>query len=147
MKFRSKYEKRVAEGLDNFRIPYTYEGMDVSYSKRIRGAVCKDCDGSSVVVTRKYVPDFHLPHDIIIEAKGKFTPENRTKMLEVIESNPDLDIRMLFMYNNWLTRKKKNKYGDWCDKYDIKWGIGPGLPTAWIKECQQSLCKSNHPTS
>lgn len=136
--YRSKYEAKVAFHLTQLDIPFTYEGVDVPYFKRFRGGFCENCDGSSVAALRKYVPDFHLPNGIVIEAKGKFTGENRTKMLEVIESNPRLDVRMLFMANNWLTRKKKSRYGDWCDRHNINWAVGPKLPQEWIKECQLS---------
>ena len=45
---------------------------------------------------RTYTPDFLLPNGIIIETKGRFTPEDRRKHLLIKKQHPDLDIRFVF---------------------------------------------------
>jgi hypothetical protein len=57
-------------------------------------------------------------------------------MAAVIEQNPDLDIRMLFMRNNPITKTSKTKYSDWCDKRGIKYHISANgsVPEEWIAE-------------
>lgn len=54
----------------------------------------------------------------------------------VIEQNPDLDIRLLFMLNNTLTKQSKTTYTDWCEKRSIKCAVSREgeVPAAWLKE-------------
>ena len=70
----------------------------------------------------------------MLEVKGKFTPQDRSKMLHVRDCHPDRDVRMVFMRNNWLTSKKRKRYGDWCEFNNLKWCVGPQLPEDWIRE-------------
>jgi len=84
-----------------------------------------------------YVPDFSLVlasgKEIIIEAKGYFTPEDRTKMLRVKRLHPEKDIRLVFMNNNKLHGKSNMRYGDWCDKHSFPWAIKQ-VPDTWLNE-------------
>lgn len=113
----------------------TYESetwtYDISPSSRAR---CTKCGSFSVRERRRYTPDFFLPNGIVIEAKGKFTPKMRKKILAVVESNPDKDLRLLFMRDNWLTSAKKKKYTDWCTYHNIKSAVGDKIPEDWINE-------------
>jgi predicted nuclease of restriction endonuclease-like RecB superfamily len=82
-------------------------------------------------VPKFYKPDFIIrskPKDIYIEAKGFFTPSDRTKLLAVKEAHPDLDIRLLFQRDNWLTKAHKQRYSDWARKNGFPFSIYPELP-------------------
>ena len=128
--FRSKFEFNVAKDLQSNSVKFEYEKYTFNYRKDVYHGECIDCGCTNVVSNRTYTPDFKLPSGIFVEAKGKFTPTNRTLMLDVIKSNPDLDVRMLFMRDNWLTSKKKKRYSDWCIKKGIKYAIGR-IPSEW----------------
>jgi hypothetical protein len=131
--YRSNYELTIAKWLERNDIEFRYENETIRYFAKVTNGVCPHCCSREVYQDKKYIPDFFLgPY--YVEAKGKFTSDNRTKMLEVRESNPKLDIRLLFMYDNWLTRKKKQRYSDWCNRNKFKWAIGPTLPQEWINE-------------
>jgi len=87
---------------------------------------------------RTYSPDFILPNGIIVEAKGKLDRAVREKMALVMEQNPHLDIRLLFMRDNKITRTSKTRYSDWCEKRGIKYAIDEQgrIPEEWIKEAK-----------
>ena len=54
-------------------------------------------------------------------------------MLATKEANPNLDIRMLFMRDQWCTKKKRKRYSDWCNDHGIKFAFGTSVPLNWIK--------------
>lgn len=115
---RSKFEKDVFKYLEKNEIDFEYESMRIKYT---------------VPETyHTYTPDFVLKNGVIIEAKGNFSSKERKKISYIIRANPDLDIRMLFMRNNWITKNKKIRYGDWCDKSGIKWAVFPRIPKDWF---------------
>ena len=71
---------------------------------------------------RKYTPDFKLGDKYYIETKGKFTAEDRQKMLLVKEQNPDVRIVLLFgKAHNKLNRKSPTTYAMWCEKHGFEW--------------------------
>lgn len=84
----------------------------------------------------KYKPDFILPNGVIVECKGRFSPADRKKMSLVVEQNPDLDIRLLFMLDNTLNRSSKTTYSMWCEKRGIKWAVSRAgeVPQEWLDE-------------
>lgn len=124
LKLKSLFEKKVAKCLNDNKVPFEYESMKVQY----------------VVPAKKrtYSPDFILPNGIIVEAKGKLDRAVREKMALVIEQNPHLDIRLLFMRDNKITRTSKTRYSDWCEKRGIKYAIDEQgrIPKEWIKEAK-----------
>lgn len=80
-----------------------------------------------------YTPDFILPNGIIIEAKGKLDVATRYKMEHVKKSNPELDIRFVFMRaKNPIRRGSKTTYGDWATKNGFPWA-DKEIPTEWLK--------------
>lgn len=85
---------------------------------------------------RTYNPDFKLPNGIIIESKGNLDRLAREKMALVVEQNPHLDIRFLFMRDNKITKQSKTKYSDWCTKRGIKYHVSESgkIPEEWIRE-------------
>jgi hypothetical protein len=64
--------------------------------------------------------------EILVEAKGYFPPEDRTKVLRVVECNPDVDYRLLFQRND-------PSNVSWARKHRIKYAIGT-IPDAWFQE-------------
>ncbi|MBD3293809.1 MAG: hypothetical protein GF393_12870 [Armatimonadia bacterium] len=133
--YKSKYEKQIATFLHSKHVKFVYEGEKISYAKPIANALCTECGHAKIVQLRNYIPDFYIKKTgIYIETKGKFTSENRTKMLDVIDSNPELDIRMLFQRDNWLSRKHATKYSEWCKQHGITYAIGTEVPLDWIGE-------------
>ena len=119
--YRSMFEAGIADQLDEEGIKFEYERETIIYVQPAQ--------------TRKYNPDFFLPNGIIVEAKGKWTIEDRKKMVNVIEQNPDLDIRMLFQHDNKLNKRAKQRYSEWCTKRGIVWAVGK-VPREWINECK-----------
>lgn len=133
--YRSAYEARFAQWLESQKIKYEYEKHEVTYLQKVPRCVCQDCQSTDVKKVRTYLPDFYLPdYNMYIETKGRFTSEDRSKMKAVCESNKDLDIRMLFMADNWISTKKKSKYTDWCTSKGILSAVGVKLPKEWLSE-------------
>lgn len=128
-KFRSKLEETISKQLGDF----TYECTTLKYNKRTtRKMECLDCGSQHILQKAKYLTDFRLPNGIFLEVKGWFKPSDRTKMESVIKCNPELDIRMVFDKDNWTTKKKTQKYSDWCRKRKIKYCIGE-VPKEWLE--------------
>lgn len=131
-RMRSGLEDRIALQLDALVVAYEYEEHVLKYDLLVRGMRCLDCGSKHCATIRKYTPDFWLPeHKFFIEAKGLWTGVDRSKHLAVQEANPDVEIRFLFQYNNWLTKKHKSKYTDWCDSHGYKYAIGE-VPKEWL---------------
>lgn len=85
------------------------------------------------VLLKTYTPDFSFRDPktkeiFFIEAKGRFPGSDRTKLLEVREQNPGVDIRLLFMQDNWISSNKKARYSDWAKKHDFRYSVWPKLP-------------------
>lgn len=125
---RSGYEDKVAENLDKLNIKYGYEDVTIPYT-----------------IERKYKLDFSIESGILIESKGYFLSSDRTKHLKIKEQHPELDIRFLFQADNWLTKKHKSRYSDWCKRHEFKYHVSPtgNLPKKWLKEIQNANKKTN----
>jgi len=131
--YRSQLERRVCNNLRNRRIPYSYEPYTIPYTTEVKPAYCDNCGHNVILKERNYTPDVVLGNGVVIEIKGKFTGEMRTKMLAIRRSNPHLDIRMLFQSDNWLTRKKKQRYSDWCERNGFVYHVGEQVPSDWVE--------------
>lgn len=122
-KFRSGFEEKFAAYLKAKRVFYSYENTRVPYQ---------------VTITNNYLPDFEISKDnndvMFIECKGYFTPSDRKKLLFVRESNPFIDLRIVFQYDNWMTKKRKKRYSDWCKDHGFKYHVGASLPKEWLEE-------------
>lgn len=123
---RSGFELKTAKYLDDNKIKYEYETLAVKY----------EVPASA----HTYKPDFILPNGIIVECKGRFTPADRKKMSLVIEQNPDMDIRLLFMVDNTLSRSSKTTYSAWCEKRNIKCHVSRNgeVPKEWFSKKSRS---------
>ncbi len=133
---RSNFERLVASELDLAGIDYEYEPFLLQYLLRMRSGVCGSCGESHAVFSERwYLPDFVVGKDII-EAKGRFTSRDRTKMLAVVEGHPEYRVRMWFLYDNKLNKNSKTRYSDWCEKHNICYHVGK-TPPPWLKELKK----------
>ena len=114
-RFRSKFERDTALSLKREGVDFEYETMKIKFKR-----LCV------------YTPDFIFPNGVIIEAKGYFKPEDRTKHL-LIKSQTEISIRFLFQnaYNT-LSKNSKTTYADWCDRYGFLW-CHKRIPTEWTQ--------------
>lgn len=119
---RSGFEKRVATNLDTLKVTYTYELDKIPYT--------------IPETVHKYVPDFKLSNGVYIEVKGNFDAKSRQKMAYVVEQNPDVDVRLVFMTDNKISKSSKTRYSDWCTKRGIDFCVSPSgqLPEEWLVE-------------
>ena len=131
--YRSKFEMGIGKSLSDRKAKFKYERENYKYKVRIPHAECDSCGSTEVSKLGYYTPDFFLSNGIIVEAKGKFTPAERKKMQAMKEQHPDLDIRMVFQTDNWLTRSHSKRYSDWCISHDIPYAVGD-VPDEWLEE-------------
>ena len=116
MKFRSKFEEAVFNRAKANQIKVKYESCKLLY-----------------VLVRTYTPDWELPNGVLVETKGKFTAEDRAKMLSVRDCNPDLDIRIVFQNARVPLRKgARSNYGEWATKHGFMWAEKE-IPKEWCK--------------
>lgn len=116
MGFRSGFERTLAASLQKRKIKFGYETLQLPYT-----------------IDHVYSPDFILPNGILIEAKGKLTPQDRSKMIAVKKHHPDLDIRFVFMRGeNKLTAKSKTTYMMWAAKNGFP-AADEEIPDEWLK--------------
>jgi len=86
------------------------------------------------ILSKVYHPDFILPNGIIVEAKGLFRPEDRTKMKAVKAAHPNLDIRFLFMdASKKLNKRAKMTYAGWAEANGFPWADGTSIPKEWLR--------------
>lgn len=125
---RSGLEDRIETQLKDAKVPFGYESRRIAYVVPARKA--------------RYTPDFVLgtnpDKQILIEAKGYFRESDRKKLKHVRDSNPDLDIRLVFQRaNNKLNKDSPTTYAAWCEKHGFRWADGGRIPDAWINEVNQ----------
>jgi hypothetical protein len=96
-----------------------------------------------------YIPDWKLPNGVYIEAKGWFKSEDRTKLLSVKKSYPDLDLRLLFMKaSTRISKTSKTTYSQWADKHGFPWACwatGGGIPKEWLRHGKPNPPKRSDP--
>ena len=116
MAFRSGLEEKVADLMVNLGVKYEYESTKVPYA-----------------IMHNYTPDFLLPNGIYLECKGYWDSEDRRKIRNVMEQNPELDIRMVFQNPfNRISKKSKTTYAQYCDKIGIRWTSFTNIPIDWF---------------
>jgi hypothetical protein len=75
-------------------------------------------------------------HFNYIEAKGKLTPNEQRRLLafkrQYIDGHPEHRFRIMFMRNNWLTKKQRARYVDWAEKNEIECVVGVSIPEEWV---------------
>jgi len=116
MAFRSGLEERVADLLVELGVSYEYESTKIPY-----------------VIQHNYTPDFILPNGVYLECKGYWEPDDRRKIKNVKEQNPELDLRMVFQAPfNTISKKSKTTYAKWCERHDIPWTSFHNIPLDWL---------------
>jgi hypothetical protein len=124
-KYRSGFEQTLANQLQRSGVAFEYETVKLEYQK---------------IAT--YTPDFILPNGIIIEAKGVWTVEDRTKHLLVRQQHPHLDIRLVFMNAYNKIRKGSNTtYARWCEKKNILYA-NKTIPKSWLSQTHTNPVQS-----
>jgi len=130
--YRSKYERDQAQRLLDGGVRFEYEHKNLSFISEVKNAECLNCGSRVVGKNRMYTPDFYFPATgVFVELKGKFDAATRTKMNDVCHQS-ECDIRIVFMRDNFLTRKHKMTYGRWCDLHGIIWAVGD-IPWEWVR--------------
>lgn len=123
MTYKSKFEKTVAKTFQKQGIKFEYEAEVVPFVQPAK--------------KRKYVPDWKITTSkgdvLFVETKGKFTLEDRQKLVWVKEQHPDKRIILLFMNaSNKLRKNSKTTYGEWCDKNGFEfYDVRQGIPASW----------------
>lgn len=93
---------------EKYRLPYTTESM--------------------------YTPDFFLSNGILIEVKGYFEAEDRSKLIQIKKQHPCLDIRIILQNpRQYLSSAKSATLGDWCDKNGFPYAV-KRIPDEWFAE-------------
>lgn len=123
MKLKGDLEPIVCKHLEAQKdIQFEYESEKLPYTS---------------VDYHKYIPDFIVTtrsgRKLYLEVKGYFRPADRKKMLLVREQHPDLDIRMVFKYNNKINPKSKTRYSDWCEKNGFLYCLKGQIPEEWFE--------------
>ena len=122
--YRSQFEADVAEHLKG--VEALYEECVIPYS---------------VTINTSYKPDWILPKQcIVLEAKGRFSIDDRNKMLIVKQQNPNLDIRMIFQDPNAKVTKTMTN-ATWCDKHGFPWCNAKEIPDEWFMHKPDSNSK------
>lgn len=115
--YRSGLEDRISDDLKDRKVKFEYEKLKIQYE---------------VHEDRTYTPDFTLPNGVIIESKGRFTPEDRKKHLLVKKQHPELDIRFVFSNSrNKIRKGSKTTYADWCEKHGFLYA-DKRIPDEWV---------------
>lgn len=88
---------------------------------------------------RIYIPDFRTVANVYIEAKGKWTLEDRMKHIWLKEQHPSKRIVLVFQNSNQrLSKKSKTTYGEWATKNNIEWYDINNIPKEIVNENNKS---------
>jgi hypothetical protein len=119
--FRSGLEVKVAKQLESLGVEYDYEPYKIEFLRPAQ--------------TSKYTPDFLIEvNGLLVEAKGRFTSQERKKFKLIKESHPDLDLRFVFSNPKAKIGKKSNTtYGMWCERMGFPYAKEL-IPIEWLKE-------------
>ena len=130
--YKSRYEYNQAVRLEKNGIKFEYEKHKLNWYEEISNGHCPCCQSTDVCKLRSYTPDFYFPEvDIFVETKGRFTSQNRTFMEQIIKQS-EVEIRMVFMSDNYCTKKKGMRYSRWCELKGIEFAIG-SIPLSWVQ--------------
>lgn len=131
MKYRSKFEQKIARWLVAHKIPSNYENAHLVYYQNIPNGFCRKCGLTNVGKRRIYIPDFTIliATPFYLEGKGKLDVTQRTKFLALTKV---YDIRLVFMRNNKIYRNSETRYMDWAKQHGIKACVFPDIPQSWF---------------
>jgi len=125
--YKSGLEDSVAEYLTNLAVSFLYEPDKIPFIQPQQN--------------RNYIPDWKIG-EMYLETKGKLTAEDRKKYEWFKQSNPNIDVRFVFMRaTEKIRRGSKTTYGDWATNKGFMWcDFRQGIPTEWLKEYQPDGC-------
>ncbi|RMG76683.1 MAG: hypothetical protein D6711_03345 [Chloroflexi bacterium] len=148
--YRSVYEERIAVNLKKHKriVSFRYEPFRIQYLLPIDRYKCQDCGSDNIGAKRWYTPDFIIEsrkgkNSFLLEAKGKFTAKDRKKILAVRNSNPDLDIRLLFQRDNKIHRNSETRYSEWATRNGFMYDIGESVPKIWLTKLTDNGDETN----
>lgn len=118
--YRSGLEEIVAARLTRLGIAHDYEQHTVKYTVPSRVA--------------SYRPDFVLTNGIVVETKGRWVSDDRKKIELVRKQFPKLDLRILFMRDQPITKGSKTRYSTICQKLGVPFAVGQVIPDEWLEE-------------
>lgn len=125
--FRSGLEEQIQDILDEEEANARYEEVTIRYTVPAK--------------EHRYIPDWVLPNGVVIEAKGIFSSQDRSKHLLVRKQHPELDVRFVFYNaNSKLNKRSTTTLADWAEKYGYKWCCwkkSPEVLREWLKEAKQ----------
>ena len=127
--YKSGLELSVSEQIKNTEYPLNYETETLNYIVPERYA--------------KYTPDFVFTKKngtlMYIETKGRWTSADRLKMKHVLQSNPGIDIRLVFQSpTQKISKASKTTYEDYAKKLGILHVAKKTIPEEWLDECLKS---------
>ncbi len=134
--YKSRFEYDTALELQRLGVGFGYETHSYLYFDPVPNGVCRDCDGEDVGTYRWYTPDFDLKNGNFIECKGKLDVMTRKKLVNVMESNNDINLenfRLLFLLDNWMTKTHTRRYTDWAREAGIQASVWPHIPEEWLE--------------
>jgi len=143
-KVKARQKKRVRRKLKGRDLNGYRSGFEVTIAQQLRKNQKKqgfhwgyESDKFEYSIVRTYTPDFFVTTKsgklILIEAKGRFLSSDRTKHKALKAQRPDLDIRFVFMRDQYVSKAKKTKYSDWCRQHGFKYNIGE-IDKEWLDE-------------
>jgi hypothetical protein len=133
IKYRSKFEQRVHANIKKVVSTTEYEPDTFYFPFKVGKGKCLDCGSPRISRQSSYTPDFKIRDKVYIEAKGNFTPTNRTRLVAFAEEYPDVTIFLLFQRDNWITRRKVSRYSSWATSHGVRFAIGEKPPNEWFE--------------
>lgn len=123
--YRSGLEERVADQLERAGLPAEYEQHALRYTKPAK--------------EHRYIPDFVLPGNIVIETKGRFLTDDRQKHKLIKAQHPELDIRFVFSNSKQrISKTSSTTYAKWCEDNGFKYA-DKTVPKEWIEEIMEIM--------
>ena len=124
--YKSGLEHTVAEWIKSTEYDLNYETEIINYIVPERKA--------------KYTPDLVFTKKdgtfMYIETKGRWTSADRLKMKHVLQSNPGVDIRLVFQTpTQKISKNSKTTYESYAEKLGIKHIAKRDIPAEWLTEC------------
>ena len=139
MAYRSKFEKMVAAKLNANGIGFKYEVTKFPYKKQQRiTRETKELHGLEpdfkAYTYHLYTVDFTIAgYTFHIETKGRWTSDDRAKMIAIKKQHPEADIRIWFQSDNHIYSGASSRYSDICKKNNITYHVGKTMPP-WFGE-------------
>jgi hypothetical protein len=124
--YRSGLELKISDQIQSRDYPVNYETETIQYIVPEQQS--------------KYTPDFVLTKRngelMYIETKGRWTAIDRKKMKHILQSNPDIDLRIIFQNpNQRISKTSKTTYESYALKLGIKYVAKRDMPDDWLSEC------------